>query len=192
MAEPIPGSSYSTYPKDEAFKLANATEDAELAKKLQQELNEISSIPVSVYLLLDVKIDNLYGETKNARYGDPIKVTGHFSPMSLKFELNKWGLDSDLDFLIFFVQDELIGKCGRLLQQGDLLYDCYQRLWEVTEQHEDTNMNYIWINQYVLCKRKLGDTPVLGGTDYQQPAEGQNVASTEQLKEDKKDNFFSY
>jgi len=190
-----PDKCLSNLPKqDNPFRLADTPEDVELAKQLQQELNEISSLPVTVYLLIDTTIDNLYGESKNPRYGSPISnVVGHYSPMSLKFELNKWGLDTDTDLVIYFTKDEVINKCGRLIQQGDLIYDTkLQRLFEVTEQNDDTNFNFEFINQYVFCKRKLGDVPTLGGSEYQQPKEGQDVASTEELDNRRKDNFYSY
>jgi len=197
MAEfqPNPDQCLSNQPKaDNPFRLAEDQEAIALAKQLQQELNEISSLPVTVYLLLDTTIDNLYGEAKNPRYGSPIYgVVGHYSPMSLKFELNKWGLDTDTDLVIYFTKDEVINKCGRILQQGDLIYDTkLQRLFEVTEQNDDTNFNFEFINQYVFCKRRLGDVPLLGGDQYEQPKEGQDIATTEELDDRRKDNFFSY
>jgi len=64
-------------------------------------------------------------------------------------------------------------------------------LYEVTEQYEDTNVMYEFINQYVFCRRRLGDLPILGG-DIQQPHEGQDIMSTAKIDEIRKENFFSY
>ena len=195
-AEPLPGSSYSNYPSAEnpfrMFDPEGNKDDINLAVSLQQELNQISSAPSTIHLLLDTTIDPLYGETKNPRYSSPIPgVIGHFSPMSLKFELSKFGIDSDTELLVFFTKIELMNKCGRILQQGDLIYDYRQYLYEVTEQYEDTNVLYEFINQYVFCRRRLGDLPMMGG-DVKQPKEGQDIKSLPKFDEIHKEKFFSY
>jgi len=195
-AEPLPGSSYSNYPGSEnpfrMFDPEGNKNDITLAKNLQQELNEISSAPSTIYLLLDVSMDPLYGETKNPRYSSPIPgVIGHFSPMSLKFELDKWGVNSDTELLVFFTKVELMNKCGRILQQGDLIYDYRNYFYEVTEQYEDTNVLYEFINQYVFCRRRLGDLPFMGG-QVNQPKEGQDIKSEPKIDTIHKENFYSY
>jgi hypothetical protein len=200
MSEPneiIPDQCLSNYPKtDNPFRMYDPENKADinLAKSLQQELNEISSAPAEVYLLLDTEIDPLLGETKDAIYGPPITVIGHYSFQDLKFELAKWGIDSETEFLIFFVKDELLNKCGRLLQQGDLIRDVVRSmLFEVMEQFEDSasSFKFQFINQYVLCKRKIGDTSTLPG-EYVNPPEGETHQETEKTKEEQDKNFFSY
>ena len=166
--------------------------DIALAKSLQQELNQISSAPVTCFLLLDTTIDPLYGETKNPRYSTAIPdVVCSFSPMSLRFELSKFGIESDTELLIFFTKVELLNKCGRILQQGDLIYDYRKFMFEVTEQYEDTNVMYEFINQYVFCRRRLGDLPIMGG-EVNQPHEGQDIKSEPKFDEIHKRDFFSY
>lgn len=195
-AEPLPDLCITNQPGSEnPFRMYDPEgnkNDIALAKSLQQELNEITSAPSTIYLLLDTTIDPLYGETKNPRYSSAIpNVIGQFSPMSLKFELDKWGVNSDTELLIFFTKSELMNKCGRVLQQGDLIYDYRNFLYEVTEQYEDTNVMYEFINQYVFCRRRLGDAPILSG-DYKQPKEGQDIKSDPKIEEIHKENFYSY
>ena len=146
--------------------------EVDLAKAWNQELNRIASAPVTIYLLLDTTIDELYGEDKNSQYSAPIpNVIGHYSPQPIKFELLKWGIDSDIELVIIFTKDELERKIGRMMQHGDLIYDKDKRLFEVTEVYDDANFQFEWVSQYVMCKRKLGDTTILLG-DYDNPNEG--------------------
>jgi hypothetical protein len=193
--EKIPEQCLSNYPSaDNPFRMYDPQNpaDVNLGKNLQKELNEISSAPCTIYLLQDTEIDPLLGETKSAIYGKPIyNVIGHFSPQSVKFELAKWGIDSDIDMILFFTKDEVISKCGRVLQHGDLILDIYNRLFEITEHYDDTNFNYTWISQYVLCKRHLGDASFLAG-EYKNKPEGETNADTQAIKDDQNKNFFSY
>ena len=195
-AETNPEHCLSNYPGSEnPFRMYDPEgnkNDIQLAKDLQQELNQISSAPVTIFLLLDTTIDPLYGETKNPRYSSQIPgVIGSASPMSLRFELDKWGIDSQTELLIFFTKVELMNKCGRILQQGDLVYDYRKFLFEVTEQFEDTSVLYEFINQYVFCRRRLGDLPMMGG-EVNQPKEGQDIKSEPKIDTIHKENFYSY
>ena len=148
--------------------------EVNLLKALSSELNAISSAPVTVYLLLDTTVDNLYGEEKNVQYSAPFEqIVGHYSPSQIKFTLSLFGIDSDIDTVFYFTQDELLGKLGRVLQHGDLLYDKDNRLFEVTEVIDDTNFNYEWISQYVMCRRYQGDKSFLLG-DYNNDTELSN------------------
>ena len=138
--------------------------EVNLLKSLTQELNRITAAPVTVYLMLDTKIDKLYGEDKDTRYSPPIpSVIGHYSPQQIKFTLSLFGIDSDIDTVFYFTRDELTKKLNRLLQHGDLIYNKDKQLFEVTEVTDDTNFNYEWVNQYVLCRRKIGETSLLLG-----------------------------
>ena len=149
--------------------------EVNLLKELSQELNKISAAPVTVYLLLDTNIDKLYGEDKNSRYSAPISdVVGHYSPQQIKFTLSMFGIDSDIDTVFYFTRDELMSKLNRLFQHGDLIYNKDQQLFEVTEVTDDTNFKYEWVNQYVLCRRKVGDTSMLLG-EYDNPQEISNM-----------------
>ena len=153
---------------DTSFKMydPNNTNEIDLAKSFNDELTNIASAPVTVYKLLDTQIDPLYGETCNAQYSEPIQnVVGYFTHMPLMFLLQAWGIDSEIDFVIFFTQEELKNKIGRLIQPGDLIYNHENRLFEVLEIHDDTSFRFNWVNQYALCKRKIGDTTELIG-DY--------------------------
>jgi len=153
---------------------ANSNE-VNLLKAITQELNQITAAPVSVYLLLDTKIDKLYGEDKDTRYSQPIlDVVGHYSPQQVKFTLSMFGIDSDIDTVFYFTRDELMSKLGRLMQHGDLIYNSDRQLFEVTEVTDDTNFKYEWVNQYVLCRRKLGETSLLLG-EYDNPQEISNM-----------------
>jgi len=156
------------------FNLSGDANDPEvqLAESLSNELNRIASAPFSVYLLLDTTIDPLYGEDKNSQYSEPIlDVIGYYSPAPLKFELTKWGIDSDIDLVVIIARNELLNKCNRLLQHGDLILDKHNRLFIITEVYDDANFKYEWINQYVMCKRKASDTTILLG-DYNNPSQG--------------------
>lgn len=154
---------------DSSFKIYDPgnTSENELAKSLNNELMNIASAPVTIYKLLETKVDELYGEVSDAKYSDPFTdIAGYFTHQPLMWLLQAWGIDSDIDFVIFFPRDEIIKKIGRLVQPGDLIYNHEKRLFEVLEIHDDSSFKFNWINQYCLCKRKLGDTSALLG-DYE-------------------------
>lgn len=135
-----------------------------LLEHLQKEMTDITAAPSTIYLLLDTAIDPLYGETSNAKYAEPIpNVNGYYQVHEMIFELQKWGIDSQIEMVIFFPRTELMEKIGRLLQPGDLIYTYENRLFEILDVRDDTNWLYNWVSQYCMCRRKLGDTSALLG-----------------------------
>ena len=138
--------------------------EKQLLTNLNLELNEITAAPSTIYLLLDTQIDKLYGEDAHTQYSEPIvNVNGYYQVYPLIFELQKWGIDSNIEMVIFFAREELLNKVKRLLQPGDLIYTYENKLFEILDVRDDTNWQYNWFSQYCMCRRKLGDTSSLLG-----------------------------
>lgn len=157
----------------------NYSKDVLLARKMADEVINISGAEISVFARTDnADHDKVWDEDPDPTYWPAKIVKGFFKPEPTQAELKSWGVDTPNRTEITFSHREILEVFGeRMLRSGDVLQLPYNaktnspknfRILNVTPAG---NFRYIWL--YLQCSVETLTADITVRVDNDLPVEGQ-------------------
>jgi len=113
---------------------------------------------------------DIWDEDPDPQYRNGIKIKGHVKFDQWKWDLTRWGIDSELTATVTFSR-AIIGKTvglGRMLNPGDVIEVPYNRSgsetplrFRVKNEYESGAVNYRWLYYSTICELIPGDKSLL-------------------------------
>lgn len=133
--------------------------DLKLARKLADEVINVSGAEVRVYIRTDnADYDQVWDADPDPTYWNAFVIKAYFKPQPIEAELKKWGAEVTNKTEIIFSHRQIYSECGeRMLRTGDVIRVPYNaatpalapKNYRVTNAAPSGNFRYNWL--YLTC-----------------------------------------